>query len=236
MDSVFFVFEMIGVVAFALSGAMWAIRNEMDVLGVCVLGATTAVGGGILRDLMLGITPPTMLVNPTAALIAVGVSVLVFLPFTQRLLRGSSHLIYERLMLLADSIGLTVFTVMGVNVGSARLETQSIFACSFLGVLTGVGGGVMRDVMSRSKPYIFVKHFYACAAIIGALVCAVLNRVFGELLATVIGFVLILTLRLLAATFHWRLPKYTVKQTANKRMPKTTVDLQNSKKESIKNK
>ena len=69
MDSVFFVFEMIGVVAFALSGAMWAIRQEMDVLGVCVLGATTAVGGGIVRDLMLGITPPTMLVNPTAALI-----------------------------------------------------------------------------------------------------------------------------------------------------------------------
>ena len=208
MDSVFFIFEMIGVVAFALSGAMWAIRNEMDVLGVCVLGATTAVGGGIVRDLMLGITPPTMLVDPTAALIAVGVSILVFLPCTQRLLRGGSKHIYEHLMLLADSIGLAVFTVMGVNVGFVNLDTPSIFACSFLGVLTGVGGGVMRDVMSRSKPYIFVKHFYACAALIGAVACAVLNRYVGEFFATVVGFVLILALRLLAATFHWRLPKY----------------------------
>lgn len=207
MDSVFFVFEMIGVVAFALSGAMWAIRNEMDVLGVCVLGATTAVGGGILRDLLLGITPPTMLVDPTAAFIAVGVSLLVFLPFSQRLLCGRSHIIYERMMLLADSIGLAVFTVMGVKVGVAN--AQSIFSASFLGVLSGVGGGVLRDVMSRSKPYIFVKHFYACAAIIGAVACATLYRFTDELLATVVGFVLILTLRLLAAIFHWRLPKYS---------------------------
>ena len=209
MDSVFFVFEMIGVVAFALSGAMWAIRQEMDVLGVCVLGATTAVGGGIVRDLMLGITPPTMLVNPTAALIAIGVSILVFLPFMQRLLRGGSNHIYERLMLLADSIGLAVFTVTGVSVGFANLASPSIFACTFLGVLTGVGGGVMRDVMSRSKPYIFVKHFYACAAIIGALVCSVLHPLTGEFWATLIGFVLILSLRLLAAAFHWSLPKHT---------------------------
>ena len=208
MDSVFFVFEMIGVVAFALSGAMWAIRQEMDVLGVCVLGATTAVGGGIVRDLMLGITPPAMLINPTAALIAVGVSLLVFLPFTQRLLHGGSKHIYEHLMLLADSIGLAVFTVMGVNVGFANLESPTVFACTFLGVLTGVGGGVMRDVMSRSKPYIFVKHFYACAAIIGALLCSVLHPLTGEFWATLIGFVLILSLRLLAAAFHWKLPKY----------------------------
>ena len=138
MDSVFFVFEMIGVVAFALSGAMWAIRQEMDVLGVCVLGATPAVGGGIVRDLMLGITPPTMLVNPTAALIAVGVSILIFLPFMQRLLHGGSNHIYERLMLLADSIGLAVFTVMGVTVGFANLDSPTVFACTFLGVLTGV--------------------------------------------------------------------------------------------------
>ena len=67
----------------------------------------------------------------------------------------------------------------------------------------------MRDVMSRSKPYIFVKHFYACAAIIGAFVCAILHSLVGELIATLSGFVLILTLRLLAAIFHWRLPKYS---------------------------
>lgn len=80
--------------------------------------------------------------------------------------------------------------------------------CVLLGVITGVGGGVLRDILSRSKPYIFIKHFYACAAIIGALLCAVLHPILGELPSSIIGLVTIVVLRLLAAKFHWKLPKY----------------------------
>ncbi|MBQ8213691.1 MAG: TRIC cation channel family protein [Clostridia bacterium] len=209
MDSVFFVFEMIGVIAFALSGAMLAIQNEMDILGVCVLGATTATGGGIMRDVLLGVTPPSALTDPIAILVSVAVSIAVFLPFIQKLLRGRSHIIYDRLMLIADSIGLGIFTVMGVNVSFLRLEAPSAFICVFLGVMSGVGGGVLRDIMSKNKPYIFVKHFYACAAIVGALLCTVLRPYIGELSSSLVGFSVIFLLSMLAVRFHWQLPKYS---------------------------
>ncbi len=208
IDQIFAVFELIGVIAFALSGAMLAIQKEMDILGVCVMGAVTAVGGGITRDLLLGITPPTSLENPLHVFIAVGVSVITFLPFFQKFLRTKSHRAYDVAMLVADSLGLGIFTVMGVNLTLKTVEAPSVFLCLFLGVITGVGGGVLRDILSQSKPYIFVKHFYACAAILGALACVILHPLVGELPATVIGLLLIFTLRLLAAKYRWKLPKH----------------------------
>ena len=84
MDSVFFVLEIIGTVAFAVSGAMIAMHKKMDIFGVVILGLTTAVGGGVIRDIILGITPPATFVNPVYALVAVGTSLIVFLPFVQK--------------------------------------------------------------------------------------------------------------------------------------------------------
>ena len=207
MEIVITMFEWIGLISFALSGAMLAIQKEMDVLGVCVLGAVTATGGGIMRDLILGITPPANLSNPFPILLSVGVSILIFLPFVQKFLNGRSHKIYEKFMLIADSLGLGLFTVMGVNVTYNAMEAPTLFMCVLMGVLTGVGGGVLRDILSNNKPYIFVKHFYACAAIIGALI-AVLMRPVNEFLGAVTGAAVIFALRLLAAKYRWKLPKH----------------------------
>lgn len=207
MELIITLFEWIGLISFALSGAMLAIQKEMDILGVCVLGAITATGGGIMRDLILGITPPANLANPFPVLLTVGVSIIIFLPFFQRILSGRLHKIYEKLMLIADSLGLGLFTVMGVNVVYKSMEKPTVFMCVLLGVITGVGGGVLRDILSNNKPYIFVKHFYACAAIIGALVCVLLRPV-NESLAAVVGACVIFGLRLLAAKYRWKLPKH----------------------------
>ena len=220
MDIVFFVFEIIGIISFALSGAMLAIRKEMDVLGVCVMGAVTAVGGGITRDLLLGITPPTFLTDPTATLVAICTSILIFLPFSQRFLKKTSQRVYDTLMLVADSIGLGIFTVMGVNICLQNAESPTLFMCVFLGVITGVGGGVLRDILSQSKPYIFVKHFYATASLIGALLYALLHPVLRELPATLLSFGVIVTLRLLAAKFRWKLPKYIQSDSASDKKQK----------------
>ena len=208
MDTVFNILELIGVISFALSGAMLAIQNEMDILGVCVLGSVTAVGGGITRDLLLGINPPAAFTDYTDVLIAILVSIFIFLPFNQKLLRRKSHKAYDTVMLVADSIGLGIFTVMGVNLSFSKPDAPSLFMSIFLGVITGVGGGVLRDIMAQQKPYIFVKHFYACAAMIGAALCAVLRSYIGEFYATIVGFCIIFALRLLAAKFRWKLPKY----------------------------
>lgn len=207
MNTVFFIFEIIGTIAFALSGALVALRAKMDIFGTCVLGMTTAVGGGVIRDLLIGSTPPTALLNPIHSVIAILISALTFLPFVQKFLARSRSKVYEISLLLADSLGLGIFTVIGVNAGFNSLQTPNVFLSVFLGVITGVGGGVLRDVMAKTTPKIFVKHFYACAAISGALSCALLRGLCGELWSSVIGAALVVTLRILAALFRWTLPK-----------------------------
>lgn len=215
MNTVLFCLELLGVIAFAFSGSMLAIRKGMDIFGVCVMGAITTVGGGIMRDLMLGITPPSILLDPTNALVAIGVSLFAFLPFVQHFLVGRSHVIYEWFILIADSIGLGIFSVMGVKICYEAYPDASILMATFLGVISGVGGGVLRDVMSQSKPYIFVKHFYACASIIGAFLHALLRPWIGTLFAAIIGSAVIFGLRITAAIFRWKLPKYPEIATEN---------------------
>ncbi|MBR2974302.1 MAG: trimeric intracellular cation channel family protein [Clostridia bacterium] len=206
MDVVFFVLEIVGTVAFALSGALTAMKKQMDLLGTIVLAMTTAVGGGIIRDLLIGRTPPVSLVNPLHPLIAVGVAVIAFLPFVQKWLSRTNNT-YDLIFNLADAIGLGVFTVVGVNAGFTALGEPNLFLAILLGVFTGVGGGVLRDVMAQNAPTIFVKHFYATASIIGALACALVHMYWSELAASIIGTVVVIVLRVLAMVFKWNLPK-----------------------------
>ena len=112
--SIFVAFEILGTIAFAISGAVVAISKKMDIFGVAILGMTTAVGGGILRDLILGITPPAAFQSPGYALTAIAVALLVFLPPVRRLLHWNEKL-YETALLLFDAIGLGIFTVIGVR-------------------------------------------------------------------------------------------------------------------------
>lgn len=206
MKELLLVLEIIGTVAFAASGAMVAIKKGMDVFGVIVLGLTTAVGGGAIRDIILGQTPPAMFLNPIYALIATGVSIILFLPFIQKYLK-KSHKVYDLLMIIADAIGLGVFSVVGVSVAISVDITDNLFLTVFVGVITGVGGGVIRDLFAGQTPFIFVKYFYASASIIGTLASALLVEPLGASYALIIGAVLIICLRLLAAYFHWSLPK-----------------------------
>lgn len=196
---ILFFFEIIGTIAFAISGAFVAIEKKMDVFGVMILGMTTAVGGGIIRDLLLGIVPPTAFQKPVYALIAIAVAVLVF----ALKIKGVGNQAEGYVLLWMDSVGLAVFTVIGVRAG---MTFQNVFLSLFVGVLTGVGGGVLRDLFAGNTPYIFVKHFYACASLAGAVVTVLLWR-FGQLVAMSAGSVAVVLLRLLAAKFRWSLPK-----------------------------
>lgn len=204
-DELFLVVELIGIIAFSISGAVTAYRKQMDLFGIMILGACTALGGGVLRDMMLGITPPTMFQNPVYAVVAAAVSVVVFLPWVQKLLSGNRA--YEIIMLIMDSLGLGVFTVMGIQTALAGDETYGAFLLVAVGVLTGVGGGVLRDVLAGERPYVFVKHFYACASLFGALAIVILKNYISHSAAFFVGGSLVVALRLLAAFFHWKLPK-----------------------------
>lgn len=204
--SFLFLLEMLGTVAFAVSGALVGIEKKMDVFGVITLGMTTAVGGGIVRDVILGRVPPMAFQTPVYTAVAVVVSAVVFLPSVRQLFHKNGRL-YDFAMLWMDAIGLGVFTVVGFRSAFTPETGYNVYFAVFLGGVTGVGGGIIRDLFAGNTPYIFVKHFYACASLAGALVCLGSWGLVGETAAMIAGACVTLLLRLLAAHYHWSLPK-----------------------------
>ena len=196
--SLLFIFEIVGTIAFAISGAIVAIKNEMDIFGVVMLGLTTSVGGGILRDITLGNVPPTVFDNYIFLIVAIIVSLIVFIPKVREYI-----IKLDALVQIMDAIGLAIFTVVGVE---ASLSYNNLLLSLFCGTLTGVGGGVVRDIFARTKLYVFTKHFYACASLIGALLSFYLFRI-NDNLAIIIGFIMIFSLRMIAWKYKWNLPK-----------------------------
>lgn len=111
------------------------------------------------------------------------------------------------IMLIMDSIGLGVFTVIGINTAYSLDARYSMFLLIFVGVITGVGGGILRDIMAGDQPYVFVKHFYASASIIGAFACVLIWPYAGSIASMFTGTAIVIVLRLCAAKFRWSLPK-----------------------------
>lgn len=199
------ILEMLGIVSFAASGAMTAMKKHMDLFGVIVLGLAPSIAGGIVRDVILGNTPPRPLLNPAYTLVAATTSIIIFIPWVRHLVMRKEH-VFEYILFLMDSIGLGVFTVMGIWAALDFAPDSRGFLLVFVGVITGVGGGMIRDVLAGDIPYILVKHIYACASIVGAVSCVLLRKVMPLYLAMIIGCILVLLVRLLAAHYHWNMP------------------------------
>ena len=195
MDTFTFILEIIGTIAFASSGAMIAIEKKMDIFGVNILGATTAVGGGMMRDI-LGVTPPAAFSKPVYVLFSVLTATLLFtIVYTNPSIldSGFKSKYYDTIMLLCDTLGLGIFTVVGIQAAANVMNKDNAFFFVFVGVLTGVGGGVVRDIMAGETPYILVREIYACASIAGGAACVI------------IGLIVTVVIRLLASYFHWNL-------------------------------
>lgn len=209
--SLFFLIEAIGTIAFASSGAMTAIRKRLDLLGIIILGETTAVGGGMLRDILLGRVPPSLFINPIYVIMAfVTVLILFFIiRFNQQIMTGPYIVAYEKIMNIFDAVGLAAFTVTGIDTAAMAGYGEYHFLSIFLGVLTGVGGGVLRDIMAGQTPYILKKHVYACASLAGAIFYVYLSAALGSNAAMVAGALLVIAIRLLATRYCWDLPKAT---------------------------
>lgn len=198
--------ELIGTLAFAVSGAMTGLKKNMDIFGVCILGLTTAVGGGVIRDLILGNTPPATFQDPIYATVAVLTSLVLFLPRVRRLLMWDQAL-FDLVLFLMDTAGLGIFTVVGIRTAYAHVPQATVFLLVFVGVITGVGGGLLRDMMAGDTPYIFVKHIYASASLVGALLCGLLWHYAGEMPSMLLGGGAVILIRCLSAHFRWNLPR-----------------------------
>nr|WP_255669255.1 trimeric intracellular cation channel family protein [Aeromicrobium duanguangcaii] len=203
-EALFRVAEVIGTVAFAVSGGYAAVRAGMDWLGVGVLAVVVAVGGGTLRDVLLGIHPIWWVREPDLLIVACVTSVVVLVVAT---VHPQSKLDTRRTVLYADAIGLAAFTVTGTSIALAH-DVQPWIAVMF-GVITGAGGGVIRDVLVRRKPLVLVGEIYALASIAGGVVYTVLRETelpSGFAAATAVALVLLI--RVAAIRRHWRLPRF----------------------------
>lgn len=206
IDVIILIFEIIGTIAFAVSGALVAVEKKMDILGVMLMGLTTAVGGGVIRDVLIGNIPPAAFRDPIYAFVALITSLVVFLPKVRKFFEEIKTK-FDLALLLMDTLGLGVFTVVGVAVCKTTVTDCGLFLAIFVGTITGVGGSILRDVLAGNTPYVFVKHFYACASIIGSIACAVVWNYTGKVAAMILGAAVVILLRGLAAHFRWKLPR-----------------------------
>ena len=205
----FLVCEWLGTAAFAISGAMVAIDTGMDLFGVIFLAMITALGGGTLRDVLIGYFPPRMFTNYQFLLLAVFCAVTVFLLadlYKERYVQSERGI--ERVNNVFDAIGLGVFAVSGARIGMEAGFTDNAFLVTFLGMTTAVGGGMIRDVLLQRIPFVLNKRVYAVAAIAGALTYWVIEYVFRmPVMAYSVGWLATVTLRMLATIYKWNLPR-----------------------------
>ncbi len=164
------VMEWIGTIAFAVSGALIAVSCGLDLFGVTFLGCITAVGGGMLRDILLEQCPPAIFSNTPVLLVAALTSVIVFIiAYINRqhfeILREK----IERINNVFDAVGLAAFSVTGTEIACAAGFSDKVLFVVIMGMITGVGGGIFRDVLVASAPYVLKKHIYALASLFGSI-------------------------------------------------------------------
>ena len=206
MEEVMFVLELIGAAAFAVSGAMVAIEKKADIFGVLLLAVTTALGGGVIRDVLIGRIPPVMFVSYWYLLISVVAALAVFIDAYLRSEKYKLHLDkLDAVNNVFDAIGLAVFTVSGMN--AAMPVSDNVILVLFVGMCTGVGGGMLRDVMTNTMPKVLRKRVYAVASLIGGGLYYVMHVLdINQLLSVGCGMLVIFALRLFATIYKWNLP------------------------------
>ena len=209
MDSpLMILIENVGIIAFAISGAVVAGRKDMDIFGINILALVTATGGGLIRDILINKVPPAMFTNPAYTIIALITANIAFvIMYLKKPMPKKVTPFYDSLLFWLDTLGLASFTVDGAFAGIHSQYSDNLFLVAFLGIITGVGGGIIRDVLADKIPAILIKHVYAVACIAGAIVIVILWKYTeNELLSSVAGFFAIVIIRFLAMHFKWNLP------------------------------
>jgi uncharacterized membrane protein YeiH len=191
------IIEILGTIAFTISGAFSAMQKRLDLFGVLILGFVTAIGGGTLRDVLIGNTPVSWMRDVSTPLIILATAILTIC--FKRLVKNLKVTLF-----LFDALGLGLFTVIGVQKGLAANLNPGV--CIALGTITGCFGGVLRDMLLNHIPVLFHKEIYATACIAGGISYILLLPVVEPQVAEAISVVLICTIRILAVRNNWRLP------------------------------
>jgi len=194
------IIDILGTFSFAAAGAFAAMEKKLDPFGVLIISFVTAIGGGTIRDVLIGEFPVSWLSNSTTIwVIFIGAVITLF--FATHLKK------LDKMLFLFDAMGLGLFTIVGIQKGIAHQFSTGI--CIMLGTVTGCFGGVMRDVLLNNVPLIFKKEIYAMASIIGGvLFFAMLKLNVSERLTSSVVILIIFFVRVLAVQLNWSLPRF----------------------------
>ena len=193
MDIIWYMFDMIGTIAFAVSGALVGVSRKMDIFGMAVLALATAIGGGVIRDVLY-------------VTVVLAVTFIVFAIYNSRYHRNIMGPRSKASYLFADALGLASFTVTGASAGYTLYPDLPIFIV-LLGTITAVGGGILRDMLAQRVPSVLKEDVYALPSIIGGIAyyLLVISDWSGQ--AVYGAFTIVLVIRLLAIKYHWSLPR-----------------------------
>ena len=219
LDTILLAIEIVGVISFAVAGAVVAIDKETDIFGVVFLALMTCFGGGIIRDITIGRNPPAFFRELTSqVVIGTAVALLVFIlarVFKRQYVKREQQVLDVNNYI--DALAIGIYSVSGVQICldffAAKGQSAGFLLCAVLGMLTAVGGGLMRDIILRDIPFILRKRVYALAALTGAslyyLLVAVLfpNDKVLEIVSQLVCITLVFVIRVLATKLKWNLPK-----------------------------
>jgi uncharacterized membrane protein YeiH len=198
--TVFYVLDILGTIAFAISGALMAMNKKMDPFGVFIIGFVTAVGGGTLRDVLIG-KQPVIWMNDISYIFLIGFAVFIAIIFRKKLKK------LQKSLFLFDTIGLGIFTITGTEIG-INANFHPIISIA-LGTMTACFGGVIRDILCNEVPVLFRKEIYATACIFGSIVFIILyNFNIDQNIVYVSTSLIVITIRLVAVKYKLSLPTF----------------------------
>lgn len=197
---IIFVLDLFGTMAFAVTGALRAIEHKYDIVGIIILGTTTGLLGGVMRDTILGIFPPYNFSDTIHIALTTIAAIIIFFLY-HRIKK------YENMFNIFDAIGLGVFTFTGASIAYSLFSTNFVLIV-ISSLLTAFGGGILRDVLVREPPIVFTKEVYALASFIGVILFLILVNVKLQFEFTAIAVIFVTTcIRLISIKLQWNLPK-----------------------------
>lgn len=201
--------EIIGTAAFAIAGAMIAIDKGADLFGVIFLSLVASLGGGVIRDLLLGNTPPVMFTSYKFVSVALVCALIIFIIAYSNIERYAKlYPVMDQIVNIFDAAGLAVFTVSGVNLTVAKYGFDMPLLLVLMGMCSGVGGGMLRDVLTNSMPMVLTSRIYAVASLLGAsLYYGLLLLSAPTTVSAIVSCIVMFSLRMLATFFGWNLPR-----------------------------
>ena len=191
--------DLFGTMAFAVTGSFKAIEQKADIVGVIILSIITGLAGGIIRDIIFGKFPPIALVNPIYLFITISTGITIFFLYP-KLKR------HWNLFIKFDAIGLGVFTIIGANMAYS-LFGHNFLIMVFAGILTAIGGGIIRDTLVNEIPIVFIKELYVTASFAGVGIFYILLFALDLGVSAIISVIFITSIRLLAIKYRWNLPR-----------------------------